>query len=146
MPDAIELRKHIIRHEELRDAMAYALSKKGTALNDEGKEIADKTSIYLLNFFGYGDRIIDNMLSSDDRDQFYMCEEDGILKTEREEEILINGRNWRIHYWILNKANILRFARAYNNPVKQTEEDMMEELYKSVEDDAWQHGAAEAHT
>jgi len=146
MPDAAEIRNHIIRHEELRDAISYMLSKRAGPLNDEGKEIAEKTSIYLLNFFGYGDRIIDNALATDDRDQFYMCEEDGLLKTSKEEIGLINGRIWRIHEWILNKVNILRYAHAYNNPTKPTEEDTMEELYKNVGDETWQRNGAEAHT
>jgi hypothetical protein len=146
MPDAIELRNHIIRHEDLRDAIKYVLSNNNGPVDDDRKEVADGLSIYLLNFFGYGDRIIDNMLSPDDRDQFYMCEEDGLLKTEQEEETLITGRVWRIHYWILKKETILKYAHVYNNPTEPSEEGVMEDLYKNVGDDAWQRNGTEAHT
>jgi hypothetical protein len=146
MPDAEEIRKHIIRHEELRDAVAYTMKKMLQPPDGDTEKTADGISTYLLNFFGYGDRLIDNMLSSEDRDMFYMCEETGILKTEREEETLITGKLWRMHYWILNKVNILRYAHAYNNPSEQTAEDALEELYKNVGDEAWQRNGAEAHT
>jgi hypothetical protein len=146
MPDALELRNHIIRHEELRDAVAYTMNKMPEPPDGGEENTADGISTYLLNFFGYGDRLIDNVLSSEDRDMFYMCEETGLLKTEREEETLLKGSVWRIHYWILNKANILRFAHAYNNPTGPNEEDMMEDLYKNVGDEAWQRNGTEAHT
>lgn len=146
MPDAIELRNHIIRHEELRDAVAYAMHKMLQPPDGDTKNIADGISTYLLNFFGYGDRLLDNMLSSEDRDVFYMCEETGLLKTEREEETLITGKVWRMHYWILKKEDIIRYAHAYNNPVEPNEKDVMEDLYKNVGDEAWQRNSVEAHT
>src|SRR2546428_2612620 len=61
---------------------------------------------HVLNFFGYSERIIDNVLEPEDRDAFYMLEDSGILTTEREETTLYDGREWRIHYWMFREERI----------------------------------------
>src|SRR2546428_3216978 len=61
---------------------------------------------HVLNFFGYSELIIDNVLEPEDRDAFYMLEDSGILTTEREETTLYDGREWRIHYWMFRKERI----------------------------------------
>lgn len=61
---------------------------------------------HVLNFFGYSNRIIDNVLEPEDRDAFYMLEDADILYTEREEITLYDGREWRIHYWCINHEKI----------------------------------------
>ncbi|MEM3335379.1 MAG: DUF6015 family protein, partial [Thermoplasmata archaeon] len=61
---------------------------------------------HILNFFGFEERIIDNYLEPDDRGLFYMLEEIRILIPEREETTLYDGREWRIHYWVLNSRRI----------------------------------------
>ncbi len=70
-------------------------------------EEAGHLAQHILNFFGYSDRIIDNMLEPEDRDAFYMLEDTGILTTEREETTLYDGREWRIHYWLFRRERIL---------------------------------------
>ena len=75
------------------------------------KNVALEMADHVLNFFGFGERIIDNMLRTDDRDIFYMLEDLGILKTEREETTLYDGREWRIHYWIFRKERIAELLR-----------------------------------
>jgi hypothetical protein len=67
------------------------------------KDAAREMAQHVLNFFGYNDRIIDNVLEPEDRDAFYMLEETEMLKTDREETTLYDGREWRIHYWVLKK-------------------------------------------
>ena len=69
---------------------------------DEAFDLAQ----HVLNFFGYSNRIIDNVLEPEDRDTFYMLEDAGILTTEREEITLYDGREWRIHYWLFLRDNI----------------------------------------
>ena len=66
---------------------------------------------HVLNFFGFNERIIDNVLEPDDRDTFYMLEDTGILETERDETTLYDGREWRIHYWMFRKDRIFDLAR-----------------------------------
>ncbi len=90
---------------------------------------------HVMNFFGYSERIIDNMLEPEDRDAFYMLEDSGILTTEREETTLYDGREWRIHYWLFRKERIWAL-------ISGTEfvEDMVEvdtSIYDNVPDDVW---------
>ncbi len=75
------------------------------------KEDAEAIASNILNFFGFNERIIDNVLEPDDRDTFYMLEDCGILETERDETTLYDGREWRIHYWMFRKDRILELAR-----------------------------------
>ena len=91
-----------------------------------------------MNFFGYGEYVIDNVLSSEDRDVFYMLEEEGILKTSREEINLLKGKVWRIHYWILRKREILQ--QAMESEIKETEEDEFSSLYSEISDEVWSRG------
>src|SRR5207247_9651693 len=51
---------------------------------------------HVLNFFGYSERIIDNVLEPADRDALYMREASGILTTEREAPPLYDGPEWRL--------------------------------------------------
>ncbi len=116
----------------LSKAMTNTLGKKG--MNPEHIE---KLAEYLLNFFGFNDYIIDNVLNSKDRDVFYMLEEEGLLKTEREEVNIKKGKNWRIHYWILNKRRILALADADE---EEEEEDEAYAVYDDLSDEIWQRG------
>ena len=94
------------------------------------------TAEHILNFFGYGDRIIDNMLEPEDRDTFYLLEDLGLLRTEREETTLWDGREWRIHYWLLNKERI--FSLAYKTEEEEREESE-ENIYDELPEDIWIH-------
>ena len=76
------------------------------------EEEARAMATHVLNFFGYSERIIDNVLEPEDRDAFYMLEDSGILTTEREETTLYDGREWRIHYWMFRKDRIFELVEA----------------------------------
>lgn len=84
---------------------------------------------HVLNFFGYSERIIDNILEQEDRDVFYMLEDAGLLTTEREETTLYDGREWRIHYWLFRREKIRELME------KQKENDSQGEKEQSVYDD-----------
>ena len=77
---------------------------------DISTEEAKRYANIVMDLFGFHDRIIDNMLEQKDRQLFYMLEEQGILNTEREEITIYNGRRWRIHYWSIEKTNILKYS------------------------------------
>ncbi len=96
----------VITYDDMRQALAKLLKRRGM---DESE--VNHLAMYLLSFFGFSDAIIDNILDSDDRDVFYMLEEEGILSTSREESYTIKGKIWRIHYWVLKKREILALAR-----------------------------------
>ena len=95
---------------------------------------------HILNFFGFEERIIDNYLEPDDRGLFYMLEEIRILIPEREETTLYDGREWRIHYWVLNSRRILDLQ------VKKEEKEEKfseENIYKEIPDEFWTRGVGE---
>lgn len=69
---------------------------------------------FVLDIFGFQDRVIDNVLDPEDRQLFYILEEEGMLTTEREETTLYDGREWRTHYWVFRKDVILRYANDEN--------------------------------
>ena len=91
------------------DSLAKAIRR---SIGHDGMRPEDARSIaaHVLNFFGFNERIIDNVLEPDDRDTFYMLEDSGILETERDETTLYDGREWRIHYWMFRKERIFELA------------------------------------
>ena len=122
----------IITIDDFKAALQNKLGKKGIS-----SEHIEKLAEYVMNFFGFNDYIIDNVLNSKDRDVFYMLEEEGLLKTEREEVNIKKGKNWRIHYWILNKEKIFKFART--TEVEEVEEHQYA-VYDDLSDEIWQRG------
>ena len=92
------------------DSLAKAIRR---SVGHDGMRPEDARTIagHVLNFFGFNERIIDNVLEPDDRDTFYMLEDTGILQTERDETTLYDGREWRIHYWMFRKDRIFELAR-----------------------------------
>ena len=92
--------------EHLANAIRNSIDKEGMPAEE-----ALSMARHVMNFFGYSERIIDNVLEPEDRDAFYMLEDAGILTTEREETTLYDGREWRIHYWIFRKERIAELLR-----------------------------------
>ncbi|EQD71789.1 hypothetical protein B1B_04261, partial [mine drainage metagenome] len=66
------------------DSLTKAIRR---SVGHDGMQSEDARTIanHVLNFFGFNERIIDNVLEPDDRDTFYMLEDNGILETERDE-------------------------------------------------------------
>jgi hypothetical protein len=123
-------------------------------LDDLSKAIANRVGIgmdearrdagFVMDIFGFQDRVIDNVLDPEDRQLFYILEEEGMLTTEREETTLYDGREWRTHYWVIRKEIILKYAQDANKRTrsvlsdKQTIEDISDEaIYDALEEDAW---------
>lgn len=90
---------------------------------------------HVLNFFGYNQRIIDNILEQEDRDVFYMLEDAGLLTTEREETTLYDGREWRIHYWLFRREKIIDLIEEQAEKGEAGEEE--ETVYDGVPDGVW---------
>jgi hypothetical protein len=123
-------------------------------LDDLSKAIANRVGIgleearrdagFVMDIFGFQDRVIDNVLDPEDRQLFYILEEEGMLTTEREETTLYDGREWRTHYWVIRKDIILQYSKDENKRVrgvlsdKQTIEDISDEaIYDALEEDIW---------
>ena len=132
-----ELAATVVTYEDLVAALKRILGKKGMSDTD-----VEKLAIYLLNFFGYSDYIIDNILNTEDRDVFYMLEEEGLLTTEREEIYILKGKVWRIHYWMLRKRRILELARGEEKVKAAVPEDAYS-VYDQMPEDQWTHARVE---
>jgi len=87
---------------ELTQAIEKTLVARGKIPSGEARPMAR----IVLGYFGADDSVLDNKLSSDDRDRFYQLEEEGLLTSEEEDATVSRGKTWRIHYWLLKKARI----------------------------------------
>src|SRR3989337_1457872 len=114
--------------EDLTRAIRNSIDRAGMK-DDEARAMAQ----HVLNFFGYSERIIDNVLEPEDRDAFYMLEDSGIRTTEREETTLYDGREWRIHYWMFRKDRIQELVQV----AKAREARERASIYEDVPEDVW---------
>jgi hypothetical protein len=118
------------------DDLTVAIRK---GIDSEGmpEEQARETAQRVLNFFGFSERIIDNILEPEDRDAFYQLEDTGILTTEREETTLYDGREWRIHYWLFKKERIFELINHSRSDAVPDEVS----IYADIPDDIWKRSA-----
>ena len=104
---------------------------------------AQRDAGFVLDIFGFDDRVIDNILEPEDRQLFYILEEEGILTTEREVTTLYDGREWRTHYWRLRKDTILRYSREANGKrrylidKKQLVSVSDDDIYDTLDENMW---------
>jgi len=104
---------------------------------------AQRDAGFVLDIFGFDDRVIDNVLEPEDRQMFYILEEGGILTTEREVTTLYDGREWRTHYWRLRKDTILRYSREANGTrrhlidKKQLVSVSDDDIYDTLDENMW---------
>lgn len=123
------------------DELTLAIKNSIDSSRGMAEEQAYELAHHVLNFFGYSDRIIDNILEPEDRDAFYMLEDAGILTTEREETTLYDGREWRIHYWLFRRD---RIASMMVTTTRESDQTLQEEsIYDELPDDIWQRGGSE---
>ena len=120
----------VLTLENLTVAIRNGIDREGMP-EEQAKEMAQ----HILNFFGYSERMIDNVLEPEDRDAFYMLEDTGILTTEREETTLYDGREWRIHYWLFRKERILELVCGYDMKGEDADSDVS--IYEEFEDGVW---------
>lgn len=116
--------------EELTKAIRNSI-ERGDLKEEEAREIAQR----VMNFFGYNERIIDNILEPEDRDAFYMLEDSGLLTTEREETTLYDGREWRIHYWLFRKEKIAELLESRKDGNIEIVGE--KSVYDEVPEDLW---------
>jgi len=121
--------------DDLTVAIRNGIDREGMP-EEEAKHMAQ----HILNFFGYSERIIDNILEPEDRDVFYQLEDTGILTTEREETTLYDGREWRIHYWLFRKERITDLIDGSVGLHSGAEDG--QSVYDDLDDEAWQRTGA----
>ena len=123
------------------DIMAKAISNRIGIKKEKSRRIAE----YILDLFGYDNRIIDNILQPEDRQLLYMLEAEGLLSTGREEVKLYDGREWLTHYWQLNINSILKYAKNGGRTIRNgasTKRESIEttkenNIYSSLSKDMW---------
>jgi len=120
----------ILTVEDLTQAILNSIDRE-----DMEAEAARHMANHVLNFFGFNDSIIDNILEPEDRDAFYMLEDLGLLQTEREETTLYDGREWRIHYWMFRKDRIYELVKDEDGAAEGT--GGVADVYAEVPDDIW---------
>jgi hypothetical protein len=119
----------IVTYETLAEAVKNRL--------EVTEDVSDDISFRVLNYFGFNDEIIDNVLDQDDRRMFYFLQDVQLLTTHWEEAVLPTGRTWRVFYWVLNIDKIMRFAAPPH--VEAVEEHG---LYETLPEDFWSRSAA----
>ncbi len=128
--DDLSMIRRVVTLNGLTDAIINSYKE-----HNMSKEDAQNMAYHVLNFFGFGDRIVDNILEPEDRDLFYMLEDFGLLVTEREETTLYDGREWRIHYWLLKKNAISNACLSTNT--RGCNDDEQYAIYNEMPDDIW---------
>lgn len=114
-----------------RDILIKALEKtygKSGMMRRDIEELSD----FILSFFGYDDYILDNVLSSAERDIFYNLEEFGFVEPYREEVSIIKGRSWRINQWKYRKKKILQIVNSQGDEIPK--EGLYEEIFRQLEE------------
>ncbi len=122
----------MITVDDLTLAIEHSIDSDMKLEHEEAFDLAQ----HVLNFFGYSNRIIDNVLEPEDRDAFYMLEDSGVLTTEREEITLYDGREWRIHYWLFRNDRIEDLIKN-ERPVAEEEAEEEVDIYKDLPREAW---------
>ena len=114
------------------DRLTRAVGRRLSVEPPEAKSLAYR----ILNYFGYSDTIIDNLVDQEDRKLFYQLHDAGLLRSSWETTLLLSGKSWRIFYWQLNLEDIRKATE--DGP----EGDSEEPLYDSLPADAWSHATA----
>lgn len=114
------------------DRLTRAVERRLHADPREAKSLAYR----VLNYFGYSDTIIDNLVDQEDRKLFYQLHDAGLLQSSWETILLLSGKSWRIFYWRLSLEEIARVS-AEGSP-----EDGEEPVYDNLPADAWSHVTA----
>jgi Family of unknown function (DUF6015) len=120
---------------ELTRAIERTLVARGKMTSQEARPVARM----VLGYFGADDSVLDNKLSSEDRDRFYQLEEEGLLTSEEEDATVSRGKTWRIHYWLLRKGRIRDVGQSGDAPAS----DDAESVYRSMGESVWKRRAEE---
>ena len=102
------------------------------------EEDAVRDANFVMDIFGFDDRVIDNVLEPEDRQLFYILEEEGMLTTEREETTLYDGREWRTHYWLFKKNQVFMMSEEEREIRRRRKARPQEsDVYNQLPDDMW---------
>ncbi|MEM4264414.1 MAG: DUF6015 family protein [Thermoplasmata archaeon] len=120
----------IVSIKQLEAALLKALADQNLT-KERITQIAEK----MLDLFGYSDQVVDNRLTPEDRDLFYMLEEAGLLTTIEEDVQVEKGKTWRIYYWVLKKDQVQRLAQEATATGQEQAPEA--DIYENIADDVW---------
>jgi hypothetical protein len=120
----------VVSIRQLESALSKALANQKLE-KDRITKIAEK----IMDLFGYSDQVVDNRLTPEDRDLFYMLEEAGLLTTIEEDVQVEKGKTWRIYYWVLKKDQVQRLAQ--EEAATAQEKPPEADIYENIADDVW---------
>jgi len=102
------------------------------------EEDAMRDANFVMDIFGFDDRVIDNVLEPEDRQLFYILEEEGMLTTEREETTLYDGREWRTHYWLFKRKAVFEMSEEEREVRRRKKAQPTEAtVYAQIPEEAW---------
>ncbi len=84
------------------EKFAKAIYLKNITNKEESKEMAKM----VMDFFGFENQVIDNILNQEERDVFYYLQDMNLLKSGSESCTLLTGKFWTTNYWNLNDYEI----------------------------------------
>ena len=122
----------VVSIKELKVALEKALSSKQLS-----REQIERLSERIMDLFGFEDQVVDNRLSPEDRDIFYMLEEAGLVTTIEDDVQVQKGKTWRIYYWVLKKDQIKRLSS--ESEAKAAEVEPEADIYETISEDVWKH-------
>jgi len=122
----------VVSIKEIRTALEKALQSKQLS-----HEEIDRLAERIMDLFGFTDQVVDNRLSPEDRDIFYMLEEAGLVTTIEDDVQVQKGKTWRIYYWVLKKDQILRLSS--ESAAKAAKDEPEADIYETISEDVWKH-------
>ncbi|MGC8515403.1 MAG: DUF6015 family protein [Thermoplasmata archaeon] len=115
----------VLTREHLIKALEKTYGTKGMPQGD-----IEELSDFILSFFGYDDYVLDNVLSSAERDVFYNLEEYDFLEPYREEVTIVKGKVWRVNQWKFKRDKIDKVLSSKNDATDEV--DVYEEIFKEI--------------
>ncbi len=115
----------VLTREHLIRALEKTYGTKGMPQGD-----IEELSDFILSFFGYEDYVLDNVLSSAERDVFYNLEEYDFLEPYREEVTIVKGKVWRVNQWKFKRDKITKMLTSSDEAAGEI--DVYEEIFKEI--------------
>jgi len=121
----------IVTPEILAGVMVNALKLRGYNMNYSD---ALETAEHILNFFGFENQIIENVLENDDREILYFLEDLDIIEFRVSTLYKFDGKEWNVSTVHLKKNKISELA---NQEIEPSSEIEISKIYEKLPEEAW---------
>ncbi len=121
----------ILTPEILAKAIVNALKLRDYSMDyNNALEISE----HILNFFGFEEQIIENVLENDDREILYFLENLGLVEFRVSTLTTYEGKEWNVSTVHLKDKKIFEFA---NKEIEAPREIEISEIYEKLPEEAW---------